>query len=518
MLHVCSDAIATGVEFIDASQDIPSIGLGRAEPAGAVVKPRVIIVGGGPAGLTAAYEMGKISPAHHNIVLESSDDVGGIARTETYKGYRFDIGGHRFFTKVEAVEALWHEVCGKEFLVRPRLSRIFYRGKYYDYPLKIFNALSNIGIYETVRIALSYLKWRVRPYLVEENLQQWVINRFGGRLFAHFFRTYTEKVWGIPCTEIRADWAEQRIKNLSLKEAVLSAFTGRSNSTSLIERFHYPRLGPGMMWELFRDRIVDRGDEVRMHSKVVRVLHDCATVQAIEVQQESPDHPSTYLLAGAEFISSMPLQELVRAMDPPVPAAVRSAADSLKYRDFLIVVLILDHADPFEDNWIYVHSPDQRVGRIQNFRAWSPDMVPDPARASIGMEYFCDEGSDLWEMSNAQLIELARDELASLGLAPARSVVDGTVIRQPKAYPVYDRDYREALEVIRKWLEGFDNLQVVGRNGMHRYNNQDHSMLTAMLAVRNILGENHDLWDVNVERSYHEEFQAAKPFAAATAA
>ena len=462
--------------------------------------------------------MGKLSPAHHMIVLESSDKVGGIARTETYKDFRFDIGGHRFFTKVEAVNALWHEVCGEEFLVRPRLSRIFYRGKYYDYPLKILNALSNIGIYETVRITLSYLKWRVRPHRVEENFQQWVMNRFGGRLFQHFFRTYTEKVWGIPCFEIRADWAEQRIKSLSLKEAVLSAFTGRSNSTSLIERFHYPRLGPGMMWEMFRDRIIDRGDEVRMHSRVVRLVHDAERVHAIEVRHGLPDDGPTTMLAGDEYISSMPLQELVRAMDPPAPEAVRRAADRLKYRDFLIVILILDHPDPFADNWIYIHSPEQRVGRIQNFRAWSPDLVPDPAKASIGMEYFCDTGSDLWEMDDSNLIELAGKELESLGLAPAHSVIDGTVIRQTKAYPVYDRDYRVALEVIRHWVEGFENLQVIGRNGMHRYNNQDHSMLTAMLAVRNIMGEDHDLWDVNVERSYHEEFQTRKPVEAVAAA
>jgi protoporphyrinogen oxidase len=466
----------------------------------------VVIIGAGPAGLTTAYELRKLRSSGKSILLEESEQVGGIARTETYKGYRFDIGGHRFFTKVKEVDDLWHEVCGKEFLRRQRLSRIYYRQKFYNYPLKPFSALRTLGLYETIRIVLSYLKWHVRPHPVEENFEQWVMNRFGGRLFHHFFRTYTEKVWGIPCAEIRADWAEQRIKNLSLKEAVLSAFTTTSRTTSLIDQFHYPRLGPGMMWEMFRDRIVERGDEVRLNSRVVRIFNQGDRVDAVEIRQESKAAAATYVLKGSEFISSMPLADLVLAMDPPAPKAVRKAAAHLKYRDFLIVVLILDHSEPFADNWIYVHGQDQRVARIQNFRAWSPDLVPDSNRCSIGMEYFCDRGSELWEMDDGELIELASLELAELELASAASVVDGTVIRQEKAYPVYDRQYRSALSEIRGWLGKFKNLQVIGRNGMHRYNNQDHSMLTGMLAARNIMGGSHNLWDVNVDRSYHEEF------------
>jgi protoporphyrinogen oxidase len=341
----------------------------------------------------------------------------------------------------------------------------------------------------------------------------------GGRLFQHFFRTYTEKVWGISCGEIRADWAQQRIKNLSLKAAVLNAFTGKGDSTSLIERFHYPRLGPGMMWEKFRDRIVARGHEVRMNSQVVKILRHGNRIEAVAVADQTGRHLEHALVVGSEFISSMPLRDLVRNMDPPAPAAVREAAEKLKYRDFLIVALILDHPEPFADNWIYVHSPGQQVGRIQNFRAWSPDLVPEDGKSSIGMEYFCNVGSELWTMSDAKLIGLAKRELAELGLAPENSVIDGTVIRQPKAYPVYDREYLAALEVLKDWLGAFENLQVVGRNGMHRYNNQDHSMLTAMLAARNIVGESHDLWTVNVERSYHEELQVAKkPEPAAVAA
>ena len=467
----------------------------------------VAIIGGGPAGLTAGYELLKHSDRHWPLVLEKSDNVGGIARTEAYKGYRFDIGGHRFFTKVPSVNALWREVLSEEFLRRPRLSRIYYRGKYFAYPLKAFNALSNMGVYETVRILLSYAKWRTRPHVEEENLQQWVTNRFGGRLFWHFFKTYTEKVWGMPCTEIQADWAAQRIKNLSLRKAVLNALTGANDTTSLIEEFDYPRLGPGMMWESFRDRIVASGAEVRMQSSVVRIAHDGEAVRSITVRNGDP--ASTQEIPVAHVISSMPITELVAALDPPAPPAIFQAAKKLRYRDFLIVTLILNSADPFPDNWIYIHSPEVKVGRIQNFRSWSEDMVPEPNRASIGMEYFCQEGDDLWQSSNQDLIKQAAEELEHLGLAKATDVVDGTVIRQEKAYPVYDSDYREALDMIRGWLAGLHNLQMVGRNGMHRYNNQDHSMLTAMLAVQNLLGGTHDLWEVNVEREYHEDIEAS---------
>jgi protoporphyrinogen oxidase len=480
----------------------------------------VAIIGGGPAGLTAGYELLKRSDQHQVLVLEESDAVGGIARTEVYKDYRFDIGGHRFFTKVAAVEALWREVLPEEFLRRPRLSRIYYKGKYFAYPLKVFNALSNMGLYESTRIMLSYLKWRVRPHIEEANFEQWVINRFGGRLFLHFFKSYTEKVWGMQCTEIQADWAAQRIKNLSLRKAVVNAITGKNDTTSLIDAFDYPRLGPGMMWEAFRDRIVAQGGDVRMKSKVTRLHHNEDAVTTIETM--SPDGEITRI--AADFtISSMPIAQLVEAMDPPAPPAILNAAHKLKYRDFLIVTLILSRPDPFPDNWIYIHSPEVQVGRIQNFRSWSEDLVPDKSRASIGMEYFCQEGDALWSADDAALIAQASRELEHLGLAKATDVVDGTVIRQPKAYPVYDSEYRESLDMIRGWLAGFRNLQVVGRNGMHRYNNQDHSMMTAMLAVQNILGGNHDLWAVNVEQEYHEDIESApdltrsRPLAEATA-
>lgn len=466
------------------------------------------IIGAGPAGLTAAYHLQKHSEQFKPIVLEAGAIVGGIARTESYKGYRFDIGGHRFFTKVGEVQEMWHEVMGDDFIIVPRMSRIYYRDKFYHYPLKIFNALANIGSYEASRILLSYAKWQVRPSRVEDSFEQWVINRFGGRLYMHFFRSYTEKVWGIPPSQIQADWAAQRIKNLSLMKAVVNAITGANDTASLIEQFHYPRLGPGMMWEKVHDRVLACGGDVQFGARVCRVLRDGHRVAALDIERKNEDGVSVHERMPVDHvISTMPIRDLIEAFDPPPPPAIIAAARKLSYRDFLIVTLILDHADPFPDNWVYIHSPDVKVGRIQNFRAWSKEMVPSEDRASIGMEYFCQEDDGLWSMDNAALIRMAAAELERLGLAKASTVIDGTVIRQEKAYPVYDGAYRAALDDVAQWLGTLENFQTVGRNGLHRYNNQDHSMLTAMLAARNLLGEKHDVWSVNVERSYHEEFK-----------
>ncbi|MCP5397823.1 MAG: GDP-mannose 4,6-dehydratase [Sphingobium sp.] len=470
----------------------------------------VAIIGGGPAGLTAGYWMQQHSKQHHVIVLEASDKVGGIARTETYKGYRFDIGGHRFFTNVKAVENLWREVLPNDFTNRPRQSRIYYQGKFFSYPLKIFNALHNMGMYESFRILLSYMKWNFMPHKEEENFEQWVTNRFGGRLFWFFFRTYTEKVWGMPSTSIRSDWAVQRIKNMSLRKAVWDALTGSKDDAEMIETFDYPRLGPGMVWEAFRDRIRDNGGEIWMNSNAMRVYREGDVVTALEV--ESPTQSGETLVTRLEadhFISSMPISDLVLSMVPPAPPSIQAAAKKLRYREFIVVALILDEQKMFPDNWIYIHSPDVKVGRIQNFRSWSEDMVPDASKSSVGMEYFCQEGDELWNMDDDALIKLASEEIESLGLAKASAVVDGTVIRQEKAYPIYDDHYREALSMIRGWLSDIKNIQVVGRNGMHRYNNQDHSMMTAMLAVDNILGGNSDLWSVDVDQDYNEDIESS---------
>lgn len=481
---------------------------------------RVVIIGGGPAGLTAAYELLQRSPRHRSIVLEASDMVGGISRTVEHNGYRFDIGGHRFFTKVPDVQKMWRDVMQDDFIRVPRLSRIYYRGRYFAYPLKLFNALSNLGIYESMRIVASYLKWQIRPHPVEETFEEWVINRFGGRLYMHFFRSYTQKVWGIPPNQIQADWAAQRIKNLSLFKAVWNAISGANDTTSLIEEFDYPRLGPGMMWEKTREIVEAGGGSVRLRAPVVRVNRDGNRVTSVDVERWTPGNETrtTERIEGDHFVNSMALRDLIEAFDPPPPPEVVAAAQRLRYRDFIIVTLCLDHPDPFPDNWIYIHSPNVKVGRIQNFRAWSKDMLADPQKASVGMEYFCQSGDGMWTSPDADLRALASRELEELGLAKAEDVVDSAVIRQPKAYPVYDGAYREALTVISDWIKGLRNFQTVGRNGLHRYNNQDHSMLSAMYAARNILGEANDVWDVNVERSYHEEFEVKREARPATVA
>ncbi|MFM2355498.1 MAG: hypothetical protein RLZZ528_1234 [Pseudomonadota bacterium] len=480
----------------------------------------VVIIGGGPAGLTAAYELQKRSGRHVPKVYEAGTMVGGISRTESNNGYRFDIGGHRFFTKVKEVEQMWHEVLQDDFITVPRLSRIYYREKFYDYPLKLFNALRNIGPYESLRIMMSYFKWQLRPSRSEDSFEEWVINRFGGRLYMHFFRSYTQKVWGINPKEIRADWAAQRIKNLSLFKAVWNAISGANDTTSLIEEFQYPRLGPGMMWEKTADLIEERGGTVALRSEVVRVNRKGNRITSVEVRHWHEDgrNPTLERVEGEHFVNTMALRDLIHCIDPPPPPEVVEAANKLKYRDFLIVTLVLDHADPFKDNWIYIHSPNVKVGRIQNFRAWSKELLPNQDTASIGMEYFCQKGDGLWTMSDEDLRKLASAELEQLGLAKATDVIGAAIIRQPKAYPVYDGEYREALDVLEGWIRSLENFQTVGRNGLHRYNNQDHSMLSAMFAARNILGEENDVWNVNVERSYHEEFEVKRPNGAQPAA
>jgi protoporphyrinogen oxidase len=471
-----------------------------------------LIIGAGPAGLTAAWQLAKAGK--QAVVFEQDDVVGGIARTTVYNGCRFDIGGHRFYTKVELVQQLWREILGEELLLRPRLSRIYYGGKFFDYPLKPVNALLGLGPIEAARIGGSYLWARAFPDPEERNFAQWVSNRFGRRLYEIFFKTYTEKVWGMPCSEISADWAAQRIKNLDLVAALRNALLGERAAadgraiTTLIEEFHYPRLGPGQMWETAAARLAARGVETRLRQRVESIRHDGERVRAIRVRDaEGAAHETS----GTHVVSSMALQTLLSSLDPPPPPEVLAAARRLRYRDFLTVALIVNQPALFPDNWIYVHSPDVKLGRIQNYKNWSPHMVADPRTSALGLEYFVSEGDALWSAADAELIALGKRELALLGLARAADVVDGCVIRMPKAYPVYDEHYQAALGVIRPWLARLSNLHAVGRNGQHRYNNQDHSMVTACYAVENILAGRalRDVWDVNVEAEYGEEIRPA---------
>src|SRR3954464_1885061 len=474
----------------------------NASTNGGAAKRRHLVIGGGPAGLTAAYYLAK--RGEPVLVVEADDQLGGIAKTKEQDGYRFDLGGHRFFTKAKEVDDMWHEVLDEEFLLRPRMSRIYWNKKFLMYPLEGMDVVKKLGPVELIRSGLSYLWAAVKPKGREDDLETWVSNRFGKRLYSLFFKTYTEKVWGVPCTELRAEWAAQRIKGLSFFSAAKAAFFGnRGNKIkSLIGQFHYPRYGPGQLWEAMAREIEARGGEVRLNASAERIVldEDGKSVKHVVVNGEP--------IAPLHVISSLPLRTAVGITEPSPGAEVQEAAKGLRYRDFLTVGLVIDGEDLFPDNWIYIHEPGVRVGRIQNYRSWSPWMVPDESKACVGLEYFCFEGDDLWTMSDDDLVALASRELGELGLASPEKVRRGCVVRGPKAYPMYDEDYAERVDVIKGWLGRLTNLQQVGRNGLHRYNNSDHSMLSAMRAVDNVLhGTKHDIWAVNVESAYHEEHQ-----------
>lgn len=464
----------------------------------------VAIIGAGPAGLAAGYELTRqnVPP----LVLERDNKVGGISRTEEYKGFLFDIGGHRFFTKNRDISQLWQVMMGDDFLRVERLSRIYYREKFFNYPLRPANALINLGPVESILILYSYCKASLLPHPEEKTFEEWVVNRFGQRLYQTFFKTYTEKVWGIPCNTIQADWAAQRIKGLSLLVAVSNALFGGQQSKSLIEQFDYPKLGPGMMWQRFEQEIEAAGGQVSLNSNVNAILHDNGGITGLRYSHDG----NVENTAVRQCISSIPVTRLIQLLEPAPPADVLEAADRLSYRAFIIVMLIVDRQELFEDQWLYVHSPKVRVGRIQNFKNWSKHMVPDQSKTSIGMEYFCNQHDATWQMADADLVKMASRELVELGLNKGGSVIDSYVVRQPQAYPVYDQNYKENLAVIRNYLAGMENLQTIGRSGMHRYNNMDHSMQTGILAARNCGGAKHDLWAVNEEKSYLEEDRGVK--------
>lgn len=469
------------------------------------MEKKIAIIGAGPAGLTAAYLLAK---AGQQVTVFESDPkyVGGISRTESYKGYLFDIGGHRFFSKSKEVEDFWTEILSNDMLDRPRSSRIYYNKQFFSYPLVATEALIKLGIIESGLCVMSYLKAKAIPVKDPVNFEDWVINQFGKRLFNIFFKTYTEKVWGISCKEISADWAAQRIKGLSLSSAIMNALFKPKQSSdkdkiikTLIDTFRYPKYGPGMMWDVCADKCKKMGVEILMNEGVSGISQTGIVWSVDTVNGKRYD--------GFDFVlSSTAMAQLVPFISPAVPATALDAAKQLKYRDFITVVLILKDQNKFDDNWIYIHDPSVKVGRVQNFKSWSPYMVPDPSMACYGLEYFCFEGDGMWTSSDETLIELGKKEIEQIGLANAVDITDGYVVRQKKAYPVYDHFYAAHIETIKTGLQSYKGLYLMGRNGMHKYNNQDHSMMTAMLAAKNIIAgeERYDLWNVNQDAEYHE--------------
>ena len=417
-------------------------------------------------------------------MLEQEPVLGGIARTEEVQGFLFDLGGHRFHTDLPEIETLWTDIMQDDFLLRPRLSRIYYRRRFFDYPLKLLSTLRKLGFGTSAAIMASYLYARVRPYRDPQSFEQWVVNRFGRRLYEAFFRSYTEKVWGMPCSEISADWAAERIRGLSLREIVQAALAGnRAGHASLIDQFRYPPRGPSMMWERMASLITESGGEIRLSSPVETVEHDGTRVTALRFGGERLE------LEGAAVVSSAPLRELVLHLEPEPPAEVLAAARALRFRGLLTVAVILEAADLFPDNWVYVHEPQVRMGRIQSPRNWSPAMAPDSDRTLLGLEYFCWPGEDLWTWPDEDLIALGARELTDMGLRHGEAVHGGRVVRVPFAYPVYDPGYQQRRETLLAYLAGLSNLQVIGRGGTHRYDNMDLAMLSGLTAARQLYSQ-----------------------------
>lgn len=483
-------------------------GFSNLNPEGVTHLKEVVIMGAGPAGLAAGYSLGKNGVKTQ--IFESDNQVGGISKTIKYKDFYFDLGGHRFFTKFNEVDSLWNEVLGGSFRKTPRLSRIYYNNKFFNYPLTPLNALMGVGIPETAAILSSYLKARLFPCREEETFEQWVSNRFGRKLYSIFFKTYTEKVWGIPCSSIQSEWAAQRIKGLSLSTAVINALFKPENHgvKTLIDKFHYPVYGPGMMYNEMAKIIERMGGAIFLNSRITCVNREGFTVKSVEyTDAEGRKH----VREGSEFISSIPLTELIAILKPAADSGTVDAAERLRYRSLITVDIIVNKRDVFPDNWIYIHSPEVRLGRVQNFKNWSGSMVPDSSKTSLGLEYFCDEDDELWNMQDSRLFDLAAEEVEKIGLCKSSCIEDYVVMRVPKAYPVYIRGYRQHAGKIEAYLRKFKNLQPVGRYGLFKYNNMDHSIMTGLYAADNILHGSriHDIWSINTDSEYHEERKTA---------
>lgn len=520
-----------------------------------MVKKKALIIGAGPAGLTAAYELLQRTDIEV-IVLEKSTYMGGISRTVNYKGNRIDIGGHRFFSKSDRVMKWWQNILplqkleskqetityqGKSrtisadaamldpeynnnvMLLRKRISHIYFNRTFFDYPLKInFDTLAKLGFKRTLQIGLSYVKSLIRPIRPEKNLQDFFINRFGQVLYETFFKSYTEKVWGVSCNKISAEWGAQRVQELSIIKAILhnikqffmpkkDDIAQKETVTTLIEQFLYPKYGPGQMWEEVAKRVKERGGKIVTNCEVIKMYATNHRIISVEVYNAQTGQ--TELFESDYIFSTMPIQDLVNSLQLTVPEHVKKISDGLQYRDFITVGLLLDRLkvakqnQNLEDNWIYIQETDVHVGRVQIFNNWSPYMVADPSKVWIGLEYFCYKNDDIWNLSDNKMIELAQHELDKIGIIDKKNVLDAVVIRMEKTYPAYFGTY-EHFDVLREYLDDFENLFLIGRNGMHKYNNQDHSMLTAMTAVDNIVNNyvnKANIWAVNTQQEYHEQ-------------
>lgn len=466
----------------------------------------VVVIGAGAAGLGAAYELARdgVQP----LVLEKGDRVGGLARTESHGAFRFDIGGHRFHTRVPEVEQIWQDMLGDQLLTVPRLSRVYYDGRFFKYPLQPLDTLRKLGFAASFQAVASYLRARLRPNPDEETLEHWLINRFGVRLYETFFKTYSEKVWGVPCADIGAEWAAQRIGKLSVAAVLRNALLGTRGPKTLIDEFLYPVLGPGMMWERFAEVVEEQEGQVRLKTEVSQLNRSDGRIDSLVAKQNG----EAAEVQADHFISSMPLTELIVRLSPPAPPEVADAAAGLKHRALALVALVVARDDLFPDHWVYIQTAAVKVGRIQNFKNWSAAMVPNGGKTCLGLEYFCSEGDALWQTPDEDLLSLATVELDATGLGRRQDVVDGRVIRQPMAYPVYNGDYQRRVQVVREYLATFDNLQTIGRSGLHRYNNMDHSMLTGMIAARNVGRRQYDVWAIDPDHCPHEVFKpAARP-------